>query len=120
MGSGIILMLFRFPVVNLKIGISQYCFELQSCYAQFWKPETHTGYDLIHKIIQKSEIIKSETQKMKILTLNLQVNNFQLLYLRMVFTFREVPYHFENLVKVLWEANAKPKNKIKHFQVSTH
>ena len=88
MGSGIILMLFRFPVVNLKIGISQYCFELQSCYAQFWKPETHTGYDLIHEIIQKSEIIKSETQKMKILTLNLQVNNLQLLYLRMVFTQR--------------------------------
>ena len=55
-----IFMIF-FPIIHHKIGISQNCFDLQSCYTPFEKPEKqeiHVGYHISHKSIQNMKIIK--------------------------------------------------------------
>ena len=47
--------MISFSIIRIKIGISQNCFDLQSCYTPFQKPEkqeNNVGYDISHKIIQ--------------------------------------------------------------------
>ena len=55
------ILMISFTIIHIKNGISQNCFDLQSCYTPFQKPEKHgihVGYDISHKSIQNSKIIR--------------------------------------------------------------